>query len=64
MLKPGDHVRMFDTKYQYYVYGEITIIRKEDNTAKVIWNGDTDLNYDYYPMNELQLITEEDTKDE
>jgi hypothetical protein len=54
-FKMGDKVRM-----QYYgrwAYGEVTI--PLDDTSKVLFDGDYNLDYWYYPNNELELIESE-----
>ena len=60
-FKPGDKVEM---KYgDKYYEGEVTIVREDNHTCKVIFT-DTDcpLDYWYYPMRDLELV-ERKTKD-
>lgn len=57
MIKRGSYVRHFyDNQWHY---GEVTIIREYDSTAKVLF--DT-LNYDYYPISELEEMIPGSTK--
>lgn len=37
------------------MHGEITILRPEDKTAKVLFDSEYDFNYWYYPLSELEL---------
>lgn len=55
-LHSGSRVKYYDQYYNRYCYGEITILREND--AKVIFDGDTDLDYTYYPIDELELVDE------
>lgn len=50
-FKVGDIVKM--KVLGTWCYGEITIIRKEDKTAKILFEEDYAPNYDYYPLIEL-----------
>jgi len=58
-FKSGDRVRM--KYFDYYAYGEITIVTKTE--CKVMFDGDYDLAYWYYPKKDLELVNEQNSKE-